>query len=119
MFYTPESITDYICRNTIIPYLSQSGEVKTVHELISEYETTNSLEELDKKLKEIKIVDPACGSGSLLLKFQKIHGRKLEGLKVWEFQGQRTEDKRQRTGLEGALHSTATILCPLSFVFCL
>lgn len=68
VFYTPESITDYICRNTIIPYLSQSGEVKTVHELISEYETTNSLEELDKKLKEIKIVDPACGSGAFLNK---------------------------------------------------
>ena len=29
-----------------------------------------------------------------------------------------TEDRRQRTGLEGALRSTATILCPLSFVLC-
>ncbi len=30
-----------------------------------------------------KVYDPACGSGSLLLKFQKIHGRKLEGLKFY------------------------------------
>ena len=68
VFYTPEYITDYICRNTIIPYLSQSGEAGTVHELISEYEADNSLKELDKKLKEIKIVDPACGSGAFLNK---------------------------------------------------
>ena len=25
VFYTPEEITDYVCRNTIIPYLSKSG----------------------------------------------------------------------------------------------
>ena len=68
VFYTPEYITDYICRNTIIPYLSQNGEANTVHELITEYEATNSLDELDKKLKEIKIVDPACGSGAFLNK---------------------------------------------------
>ena len=68
VFYTPEYITDYICRNTIIPYLSHSGEASTVYELISEYEQENNLEELDKKLKEIKIVDPACGSGAFLNK---------------------------------------------------
>ena len=68
VFYTPEYITDYICRNTIIPYLSHSGEVSTIHELISEYEQENNLDELDKRLKEIKIVDPACGSGAFLNK---------------------------------------------------
>ena len=30
-----------------------------------------------------RVYDPACGSGSLLLKFQKIHGRTLEGLKFY------------------------------------
>lgn len=30
-----------------------------------------------------RVYDPACGSGSLLLKFQKIHGRNLEGLKFY------------------------------------
>ena len=68
VFYTPEYITDYLCRNTIIPYLSISGEAYTVHELIREYEETDSLDELDKKLKEIKIIDPACGSGACLNK---------------------------------------------------
>ena len=68
VFYTPEYITDYLCRNTIIPYLSITGEAYTVHELIKEYEETDSLDDLDKKLKEIKIVDPACGSGACLNK---------------------------------------------------
>lgn len=68
VFYTPEYITDYLCRNTIIPYLSINGEATTVHELIKEYEETNNLDELDNKLKKIKIVDPACGSGACLNK---------------------------------------------------
>ena len=68
VFYTPEYITDYICRNTIIPYLSLSGDSNSVPELISEYESANLLDELDNKLKNIKIIDPACGSGSMLNK---------------------------------------------------
>lgn len=72
VFYTPEYITDYICRNTIIPYLSLSGHINSVPELISEYETADLLDELDIKLKSIKIIDPACGSGSMLNKSVEI-----------------------------------------------
>ncbi len=68
VYYTPEYITDYICRNTIIPYLSISGKASTVHELLSEYESSDSLNELDSKLTNIKVLDPACGSGSILNK---------------------------------------------------
>lgn len=69
VFYTPDYITDYICRNTIIPYLSKSGESTTVNDLISEYNLGPSeLLKLDKKIKEIKIIDPACGSGAFLNK---------------------------------------------------
>lgn len=65
VYYTPEYITDYICRNTIIPYLSKSG-VDSVYELVEEYK--DNLDELEKKFKEIKILDPACGSGAFLVK---------------------------------------------------
>ena len=68
IFYTPEYITDYICRITILPYLSIGGNANNIHELIKEYENGNNLTELDRKLKEIKIIDPACGSGSFLNK---------------------------------------------------
>ena len=68
VYYTPEYITDYICRNTIIPYLSISGKSNTIHDLISEYEKNDKIDELDIKLKAIKIIDPACGSGAFLNK---------------------------------------------------
>ena len=68
VFYTPEYITDYMCRNTVIPYLSLSGKANTVHELISEYENINNLDELDKRLTNFKIIDIACGSGAFLNK---------------------------------------------------
>jgi len=67
IFYTPEYITDYICRNTIIPYLSKSGDANTVDNLIGEY-WGSAIKELDEKVKNIKIVDPACGSGAFLNK---------------------------------------------------
>jgi hypothetical protein len=67
IFYTPEYITDYVCRNTIIPYLSKSGKSNTIEGLISEY-WGSAIQELDQKVKNIKIVDPACGSGAFLSK---------------------------------------------------
>ena len=65
VFYTPEYITDYICRNTIIPYLSKKN-VNTVPNLIKEY--AEDINELEEKFKSIKILDPACGSGAFLIK---------------------------------------------------
>ena len=65
IFYTPEYITDYICRNTIVPYLSKSG-TNEVDKLIDEY--SRDLEVLEEKFKKIKILDPACGSGAFLIK---------------------------------------------------
>jgi hypothetical protein len=68
IFYTPDYITDYICKNTIIPYLSKSGKADNIPDLIGEYSWSNDIEDLDEKLKNIKIVDPACGSGAFLNK---------------------------------------------------
>jgi hypothetical protein len=68
IFYTPDYITDYICKNTIIPYLSASGNINTVEGLLDEYSTGHEIEKLDQKLKKIRIVDPACGSGAFLNK---------------------------------------------------
>jgi len=65
VYYTPSEITEYICKNTIIPYLSKTN-VTTVEELIEEY--SDSIEELEEKFKKIKILDPACGSGAFLIK---------------------------------------------------
>jgi len=69
IFYTPEYITDYICRNTIIPYLSEKG-VNAVPDLIKEY--YDNIDDLENKFKEMKILDPACGSGAFLIKATEI-----------------------------------------------
>lgn len=69
VFYTPEYITDYICRNTIIPYLSKGG-TNDINELLDEY--SDDIEDLEEKFKSIKILDPACGSGAFLIKATEI-----------------------------------------------
>lgn len=65
VYYTPEYITDHICRNTIIPYLSKNTTT-TIPELVKEY--SNNIKELEEKIRNIKILDPACGSGAFLIK---------------------------------------------------
>ncbi|GBE20618.1 type IIS restriction enzyme Eco57I [archaeon BMS3Abin17] len=69
VFYTPEYVTEYICKNTIIPYLSKNG-TNDINELIDEY--SNNIEELEKKFKSIKILDSACGSGAFLIKATEV-----------------------------------------------
>ena len=64
IFYTPKHITTYICKNTIISYLSKN-HASTIPELISEY--SENLVELEERIKNIKILDPACGSGAFLI----------------------------------------------------
>ena len=85
IFYTPNYITDYICRNTIIPYLSLK-ENNEVNKLISELNgETKLIENFEKKLTDIKILDPACGSGAFLNKAVEILNEiweSLENLKI-------------------------------------
>ena len=66
VYYTPEYITDYICRNTIIPHLSKSGKITDPYDLVDEYK--EDIKELENKFKDITICDPACGSGAFLVK---------------------------------------------------
>lgn len=66
VFYTPEYVTDYICKNTIIPYLSKEGDIFSVNDLINEYD--DDILTLDKKIRDIKIIDVTCGSGAFLNK---------------------------------------------------
>jgi len=95
VYYTPEYITDYICRNTIIPYLSKNGAT-TVSDLISEY--SKNIEELENKFKETKILDPACGSGAFLIKAVDIM---LEIFKlIQDFKQQEGEYEQKEKGLK-------------------
>lgn len=68
IYYTSEYVTDYMCKNAIVSQLSKSGNAQSIDELIDEYKESGELDLLDEKLKNIKILDPACGSGAFLNK---------------------------------------------------
>lgn len=71
VYYTSSMMTDYISHMTIIGYLSKTGQATTPKELLHEYlhkrNFIKDVEELEKKIKNIKILDPACGSGAFLI----------------------------------------------------
>lgn len=65
IYYTPQHVTRYICHRTIIPCLSRSGSASDPQDLVAEY--AGDLDELDRRLDAIRILDPACGSGAFLI----------------------------------------------------
>jgi Alw26I/Eco31I/Esp3I family type II restriction m6 adenine DNA methyltransferase len=65
VYYTSSHLTDYICKNTIIPFFSKKG-TNSIAELMDEYQ--DNVDELENKFKDVKILDPACGSGAFLTK---------------------------------------------------
>jgi len=73
VYYTPESVTDYIANNTIIPYLLDrlSNKYESFEELIDSKDK-KSFKEALKILDEIRVLDPACGSGAFLIKTSEV-----------------------------------------------
>lgn len=70
-FYTPKEIVTYMCRESLIAYLQTDIEDALVKETIREFVTShnanvlgNNAERIDQKLKDVKICDPAIGSGA-------------------------------------------------------
>ena len=70
-FYTPKEIVSYMCRESLIAYLQTNIEDEPTKEAIREFVTTHNAAELgnlsesiDQRLKDVKICDPAIGSGA-------------------------------------------------------
>lgn len=74
-FYTPKEIVRYMCQESLTAYLQTGIEDAEVKEHIANFVKTNDVEELggasselamsiDQKLIEVKICDPAIGSGA-------------------------------------------------------
>lgn len=76
IFYTPDYIVEYIIQNTVGKYLlEKEEELKKKHNLKDDIENKNYLKrektvytEYQVILENIKILDPACGSGAFLVK---------------------------------------------------
>lgn len=70
-FYTPKEIVSYMCRESLIAYLQTDIEDETTKDKIRQFVTThdasmigNIKDDIDQRLKNVKICDPAIGSGA-------------------------------------------------------
>lgn len=71
-FYTPKEIVQYMCRESLIAYLQTDVENEETKSQIREFVTTNNIDilttelsqSIDQKLKDVRICDPAIGSGA-------------------------------------------------------
>lgn len=68
-FYTPKEIVQYMCRESLIAYLQTGIEDEGTKDAIRQFVTTQEIGEklpkdIDRKLQEVKICDPAIGSGA-------------------------------------------------------
>ena len=70
-FYTPKEIVTYMCRESLIAYLQTDVDDEATKEAIRQFVTThdtatleNIAEDIDQRLKDVKICDPAIGSGA-------------------------------------------------------
>ena len=87
-FYTPKEIVSYMCRESLIAYLQTGIEDEPTKEAIRQFVTTHQIQEhlpknTDQLLKDVKICDPAIGSGAFpmgLLKELFLCRTALEGI---------------------------------------
>jgi len=73
-FYTPKEIVSYMCRESLIAYLQTDIEDEATKESIRQFVTTHDAaalgtndkfhQQVDEALKNVKICDPAIGSGA-------------------------------------------------------
>lgn len=71
-FYTPKEIVQYMCKESLIAYLSEGVQSTAQQEEIRQFITTHQLPKwsqescssMEKKLQNVKICDPAIGSGA-------------------------------------------------------
>lgn len=87
-FYTPKEIVTYMCRESLIAYLQTDIEKEEQKEAIRQFVTTHKFVEhlpsdIPQMLKDVKICDPAIGSGAFpmgLLKELFLCRTALEGI---------------------------------------
>ena len=73
-FYTPKEIVSYMCRESLIAYLQTDIEDEATKEALRQFVTTHDVnalgtndkfrQQVDDALKNVKICDPAIGSGA-------------------------------------------------------
>lgn len=73
LFFTPEEVTNYICKKTIYPFLFETIKQKEKPlNLAITCLPQAKLEAVLKSLQKITVLDPACGSGDFIIKAAEI-----------------------------------------------
>ncbi|MFA6064927.1 MAG: DNA methyltransferase [archaeon] len=79
IFYTPRIEVDFMCRRTIVEYLSKNNPELSKDDLYHfvfdpheqkekiKYFTEKNWEKIEEDLDNVSVVDPACGSGAFLV----------------------------------------------------
>ena len=70
-FYTPRKVVSYMCKESIRRYLNHYGcaSPDEIDQLIDSRSRPDGPDSIYDALKEIKVIDPACGSGAYLVGF--------------------------------------------------
>lgn len=65
-FYTPREIVNYMVDESLIAYLGDTAFVRSLfrHDFIFDKTKTDDYQKIAEKLKAVKVLDPACGSGA-------------------------------------------------------
>ena len=65
-FYTPREIVNYMVDESLIAYLGNDAFVRSVfhNDFVFDQTQKNAYQKLADKLKAVKVLDPACGSGA-------------------------------------------------------
>jgi len=70
-YYTPREIVHYMCQESLISYLATETnvEIEKIRDLVvtKHFDGKGSVDRIRRALQEIKVCDPACGSGAFLV----------------------------------------------------
>ena len=94
-FYTPKEIVRYMCQESLIAYLQTDIEDEETKKGIANFVKNNDVEELggaasnlamsiDQKLKDVKICDPAIGSGAFPMGLLRELYSCRKAIEVWD-----------------------------------
>ena len=104
-FYTPKEIVRYMCQESLTAYLQTGIEDADVKEHIANFVKTNDVEELggasselamsiDQKLIDVKICDPAIGSGAFPMGLLRELYSCRKAIEVWDDDNAASDIKR-------------------------
>ena len=73
-YYTPRPVVSFMCREALQGYLENQGtglDTEAIAKFVDYYDTSdlnvNAARRISEALSDVKVVDPACGSGAYLL----------------------------------------------------